>query len=431
VLLLLVWSHACIGLHHWLKFKIWYRHLQPFWVVLAVAVPMAALMGFIVSGRFVAALLSDPATAERMRGVTHWPDVAAAAWLALDEIVARVGFAIVLALVAIGVAFRQFGMLAAPKIAISYAGGPTIQAPVGPTLLEISRGHGVTHLSECGGRLRCGLCRVRIDEGGENLTPRNDAERTTLALFKAPDNARLACQVRPRAPLSVTRLVASKDEPVTAAVPERADDAGVRRPLSLLHVQLREPDVIARDRLPYDLVFMLNAFFSAVGEAIESHDGRVDRFLGDGVLAVFGEQQGLEQGCKDAVNAARAIDLVLDRVNEQVAAEIGRPMQVAIGLHSGEMVLGRVHLGRSGDPSVLGPGVDIPQRLAGLAEQRGWQLALSSEVVRHIDVSSTGAAYRTTLAAKKEGDAAIELIGIARCRDITVGAAVKPAATAP
>ena len=98
-------------------------------------------------------------------------------------------------------------MLAAPKIAISYANGPKIQSPVGPTLLEISRGNGIVHTSECGGRARCGTCRVRITEGGAALPTPSLAERFTLARVKAPQDARLACQIRPTAALTVLRLV--------------------------------------------------------------------------------------------------------------------------------------------------------------------------------------------------------------------------------
>lgn len=430
VLLVLVWSHACLGLHHWLKFDGWYQRTKPLWVVLAVALPMAALMGFVVSGRFVAALLSDPAMAERMRSVTHWPDVAAAAWLALYGIVARIGFAIVLALVAIGVAFRQFNMLAAPKIAITFAGGGTIRSAIGPTLLEISRDHDLMHVAECGDRARCGLCRVRIDDGGESLAPPSGAERATLAPLNPPANVRLACQIRPTAPLTVTRLAVAGTEPVTAAASDGAHDAGVRRTLCLLHVRLREFEAIARDRLPYDLVFLMNEFFGAVGQAVDGHCGRVDRFLGDGLLAVFGEQRDLERACRDAIDAARAIDLALDRVNEKVAAEIGRPMEASMGMHAGELVLGRIAFGKGARVAVIGVGADLPARLALAAEQQGWQLALSMEAARGAGLSDADANHRAVLAIGEAG-ATVELVGVVRSRDIATGTVAEPAATAP
>ena len=74
VLLLVVWAHGCFGIHYWLKFRPWYATLQPILLLLAIALPLAALAGFAVSGRAVAGLISDPAIAARVKDITHWPD---------------------------------------------------------------------------------------------------------------------------------------------------------------------------------------------------------------------------------------------------------------------------------------------------------------------------------------------------------------------
>ena len=49
-------------------------------------------------------------------------------------------------------------------------------------------------------------------------------------------------------------------------------------------------------KLPYDVVFILNEFFGATGKAITQHGGTIDKFLGDGLLAVFGQRNGPEEG---------------------------------------------------------------------------------------------------------------------------------------
>src|SRR5205823_2863673 len=152
-------------------------------------------------------LLSDTGVAERVRTLTHWPNSFDDDTLASYRMISRVAFAGVLVLVALTIAMRRLSMLAAPKIAISYAGGPKVQTAVGPTLLEISRANRIAHASACGGRARCGTCRVRLDEGAAALPPPSLAERFTLARFGAPIDARLACQIRPAAPITVTRLV--------------------------------------------------------------------------------------------------------------------------------------------------------------------------------------------------------------------------------
>lgn len=425
LLLVIVWAHGCLGIHHWLKVKSWYRALQPLLLLIAIAIPVAALAGFIVSGRAVAGLISDPTMAERMRALTHWPNSFDDDSLTSLSRTLRIGFAAVVGLVVIIVAVRRLTMLAAPKIAISYANGPKIQSPVGPTLLEISRGNGIVHTSECGGRARCGTCRVRITEGGAALPAPSLAERFTLARVKAPQDARLACQIRPTAALTVLRLVQVDDaagvvQPITAD----GDDAATQRPLCLLYLHLRDIDHIARDRLAYDLMFILNEFFAAAGAAIDQNHGTVDRFLGDGLLAVFGQQRGLAQGTRDALRAAHTIDLALDRLNEKVAAEIGRPVQASIGVHSGNFVRGRIGIGNTSVVSVVGLGTDIAQRLAGFAEAKSWQVALSFDAAKQAAVLDLGERQTLTTGAET-----VDMIGIARGRDIEV-ADIADAATA-
>lgn len=420
LLLVIVWTHGCLGIHHWLKVKNWYRALQPLLLLIAIAIPLAALAGFVVSGRAVAGLISDTAMAEQMRALTHWPNSFDDDALTSLSRTLRIGFAVVVGLVVIAIAVRRLTMLAAPKIAVTYSDGPKIQSPVGPTLLEISRDNGIAHTSDCGGRARCGTCRVRITEGAATLPAPSFAERFTLARVKAPQDARLACQIRPTAALTVLRLVqAGETTSVAQPVAADADDTGTQRPLCLLYLRLRDIDDIARDRLAYDLVFILNEFFAAAGAAIDENHGWVDKFLGDGLLAVFGQRRGLAQGARDALHAARAIDRALDRLNEKVAAEVGHPVRASIGVHAGSFVVGRIGIGKTSVVSVVGLGIDVAQRLAGFAETKGWQIALSSDAAKQAAMLDVG--ERQTLTSEASGKSGtIDVIGIARGRDIEV-----------
>jgi len=418
VLLVIVWAHGCLGIHHWLKIRSWYRVVRPALVAIAIAVPVAALAGFIVSGRAVAALISDPAISDQVHRLTHWPgsfDGDKLSWLAW---MSRTAFAGVLALIGAAIALRQLSALAAPKIAISYSGGPKVLSAFGPTLLEISRANGIAHASACGGRARCGTCRVRIEDGAASLAPPALAERLTLARVKAPDQARLACQIRPAAPLRVLRLVQSGDHVASIAAPT-SDDAATQ-PLCLLYLRIRDIDAIARDRLAFDLLFILNEFYGAAGEKIDQNAGRVDKFAGDGLLAVFGQEHGVERGSRDALRAARAIDLALDRLNEKVAAEIGHPVQVSIGIHTGSFVVGRIGLGKTSVVSVVGLGVDTAQQLASLAQTTSSQLLLSSDAAKYAGVTHLGETQQVTLSSAGGETATVAAVGIMRGRDIEI-----------
>jgi adenylate cyclase len=313
-------------------------------------------------------------------------------------------------------------MLAAARVEVSYAGGPSVRSALGPTLLEISRANNIAHASVCGGRARCGTCRVRIDEGIAALPQASAMERATLSRIKADANVRLACQLRPATSVVVTRLVRASegDQAVDAVVPstEASDDAGVQRSLCLFHLQLRDLNEIARGRLPYDVVFILNEFFQAAGAAVEQNFGRVDRFLGDGLFAVFGERPTLAEACKDALRAAHAIDVSLDRLNEKVAAEIGRNVAISIGVHAGAFVSGRIGIGKSSLVSVVGAGTDLPRRIAGLAEAMGWQIALSRAAAELPGLSDASQWKIAKIAAGDAQSAPIDVIGCVRSRDV-------------
>jgi adenylate cyclase len=189
---------------------------------------------------------------------------------------------------------------------------------------------------------------VRIDEGSGSLSPPGYPEAITLASIAAPQNVRLACQVRPESPLTVTRLLRPASTGPQAADVLELDAAGVEKPLAVMFLDLRDFTHLSQSRLAYDVVFILNEFFAAAGSAIHTHGGWIDKFLGDGLLAIFGQHHGVEAGCRHALRAARAIDLALDHVNAKLGVEIGRPLRVGMGIHAGPLAARPHRLRRDG-----------------------------------------------------------------------------------
>ena len=382
VLLLIVWIHGCIGLHFWLRLSATYRALQPVLLFLAFAIPLAALGGFMISGRAVSSLIKNPDAFQRVKELTNWPNATNGALIATYRDWVRLGFLGLLGLVAAAFGLRYFLWLAAPKVAITYAGGPTVNVPIGPTLLEISRLNKLPHAAVCGGRARCSTCRVRIEEGGENLPIAVFPESVTLAAIEAPANVRLACQIRPSKPLTVTRLLRPVGTGPEAVGVQESDASGTEKPLAVLYVNMREFNELTRTKLPYDVVFLLNQFFTAVGTAIRMQGGFIDKYVGDGVFAVFGQRQGVEAGCRQALRAVRAIDLAMDHLNSIIGPELGKAVRVAAGLHAGHLILGRIGHGTTVDLTVIGPAVKIALDLGDIAKERQVQLVLSHDVAR-------------------------------------------------
>lgn len=382
-LLLMVWIHGCMGIHYWLRLSPTYRMMQPVLLFLAILVPLASLAGFMVSGRAVAAYIENPQALEVVKSSTRWPNDANGALLAEYRTWSRLGFLAVLIVTTAVFALLSWLRIAAPKVSITYAGGQKVTGARGQTLLEISRANGIPHAAVCGGRSRCSTCRVRIEEGAESLPAPVFPESVTLAAIEAPANVRLACQIRPTEPLVVTRLLRPASvTPQDAGVVE-SDTSGTERVMAVLYINMREFNELSARKLPYDVVFMLNQFFTAVGTAIRTEGGFIDKYVGDGVIAVFGQRAGVEVGCRQALRALRAVDLALDHVNSVLAPELGRPIDVAAGLHAGPLILGRIGHGDTVDLTVIGTAVKAAFELEAIARERNVQLALSRDVAQY------------------------------------------------
>ena len=181
---------------------------------------------------------------------------------------------------------------------------------------------------------------------------------------------------------------------------------------------MREFNELTKRKLPYDVVFLLNQYFSAVGNAIRTQGGTIDKFMGDGVLAVFGQRQGVEAGCRQALRTIRAVDLALDHINSVLAPELGKPIQIAAGLHVGPMILGRVGFGDAVDLTFIGTAVKAALALEQIAKERDVQLVLSYEAARNAGwLPGRDSLTEVTVAGIAEP---LEVVNVPRGRDLAV-----------
>jgi adenylate cyclase len=193
------------------------------------------------------------------------------------------------------------------SLTITYVVGPTISASPGPTLLEISRAAGVPHMSLCGGRGRCTTCRVIAEAGQENMPQASEAELRALAAAKATLGARLACQIRPNGSATVFRLFRPDGRRLRSHFSE-----GKEAMLAVLFVDMRGFTSRTTGQLPYDVVHLLNRFFDAIVPPIQEAGGTVDKYLGDGLLAVF-ETHDPTASARAGLAACREIGHALQR----------------------------------------------------------------------------------------------------------------------
>jgi adenylate cyclase len=404
-LLLFVWIHGCIGLHQWLKGEAWWRRASHALVAVAVLIPAAALAGFVTAGREVARI--QPA-ADLPFPAASLPAIKAYGFDALCAAIALIALALAVAGLSAALALRR------RRLAVCYEPGPKVHSAPGPTLLEISRAHRVPHLSVCGGKARCSTCRVRVLAGREALGPPAEAELRLLARIGAEPDVRLACQIRPEQALTVVRLL--RPEAAGPAFAAGLEAAGVVRVAAVLFVDIRGFTRLSETKLAFDVVYILNAFFAEAGRAVEASGGRVDKYIGDGMMAVFEHADELPGAARNALAAVAAIDAALRRVNRRLAQEIDAPLSVAMGLHGGRLISGRVGFGEAALPTVIGRVVNIASRLESLAKARDVELALSLDCAR-----AAGLAGLAVEAADLRGlDAAFSVALVPKIAELTL-----------
>jgi len=137
---------------------------------------------------------------------------------------------------------------------------------------------------------------------------------------------------------------------------------------------------MVENRLPYDVVFILNRFFEAVGSAITAAGGAPNQFIGDGVMAIFGTETDAEKACRQALEAARLIDWHLAEMNHALANELKRPIGVGIGIHGGDVIIGTMGYREHALTTAIGETVHIASRLQELTKEYDCQLVISELV---------------------------------------------------
>lgn len=410
ILTLAVWLHAMIGLHQWLRLRPGYAALQPWLLVVATLLPVLALGGFLNAGREVARWRADqPQAVESLAALQDWaPEGLRAAMVYGPERWIVQGF---MALVVVILALRliRWLWLRRHNVRLDYPGGRQVSVPRGLTILEASRVAGVPHAAVCGGRGRCSTCRVRVGKGAERLTAPDPQELRLLARIGAPPDVRLACQTRLSADLALTPLMPATVGPADALTP-LPQALGVEREIAVLFCDLRGFTSLSEGRLPYDTVFVLNRYFKAMGEAIEAAGGRVDKFIGDGIMALFGLDGDTAAGAGAALAAARGMCAALERLNRDLAVELDRPLRMGIGLHLGPVILGEMGHGAASSLTAIGDTVNIASRLEALTKDLGCEVIVSAHLVERAGASLAGSEQRDVDVRGRTGRLAVWLV---------------------
>src|SRR5882724_1873644 len=179
---------------------------------------------------------------------------------------------------------------------------------------------------------------------------------------------------------------------VSPQVVERlmAEGAGtgsdIRR-VAVMFVDFRSFTAGARTRTPQEVVDRLDGAFAVLVDILDRHGGIVNKFLGDGFLALFGAPFESEDSAHRAVAAARE----MLAANESFNQATSWPLQIGIGIHFGEVVAGNIGSPRRKEYTVIGDTVNFAARLESLNKQFNSRLLISAAVRDALDEAGSDA----------------------------------------
>ena len=152
--------------------------------------------------------------------------------------------------------------------------------------------------------------------------------------------------------------------------------AGDVRRVAVMFVDFRGFTAGAQSRTPQEVVDRLDGAFAVLVDLLDREGGIVNKFLGDGFLALFGAPLEASDAAHRAVAAGREMLTAMDRIN----AETSWPLRIGIGIHFGEVVAGNIGSPRRKEYTVIGDTVNFASRLEALNKEFGSQLLISASV---------------------------------------------------
>lgn len=154
-------------------------------------------------------------------------------------------------------------------------------------------------------------------------------------------------------------------------------DVSEVRKVCILVLDIRNFTTLSEKRPPEEVVALLNNLWSFMVRAVNDHQGFVNKFLGDGFLAVFGAPISAGDDCQNALAAARRI---LQEFDDLAAAGKLPPIQVGMAIHTGDAIVGNIGSAERKEYTVIGDVVNVAFRLEALNKDFGSRLLISEPV---------------------------------------------------
>lgn len=169
----------------------------------------------------------------------------------------------------------------------------------------------------------------------------------------------------------------------------RPELGGTGRFVCVMFSDIRGYTTRSEGMSPEEVIRFLNRYFEQVVALIHERGGSVTSFMGDGIMAVFGAPNALQNPSREAFEAGRKMLEHVAGLNEQFRSEGQAPIDIGIGLHAGEAVIGHVGSSARHDYTAIGDVINVASRLESLTKEAGFRMIVSQAVAERLGESES------------------------------------------
>lgn len=260
-----------------------------------------------------------------------------------------------LCLVAAGLVFFHFRLATALAVVLALTG-----AVFGAGLYAIRAHQALLPVASLAFTLWAGFITRAIVDGIENTVERGRLRRT------------FAGQVSPAV---MNEMLAGSLSPGVSG--QLAD-------VCILFSDIRDFTTLSERMPPVVVTTVLQRYFDRMVHAVHRHEGTVDKFIGDGMMVLFGAPRRSTDPCGDAVRCALAMMSALDDLNAEFEAEGLPTLTIGIGINFGAVTVGNIGSSERHNYSAIGDAVNVAARLEGLTKELGRKILITEAVVSRI-----------------------------------------------
>ena len=405
LMLMLVWTHGSIGIIGLIEFREFYSKRRGLFQGLILGLPLIAYGGYIrASIELSEASQSNPITILELISNSNFTAEIGEKIVSLSDLLQFLVYPILLSLFVAFYFIRNLLEKRFNSIQVQYTDGTNINVSRGSSLLEASHKAGRYHESVCGGRGRCTTCRVRVTSSLGELPKPNKIEQSVINRLNFDQSLRLACQLRPETDIEINPLIKLVNhDKQNLRFSNQENLSGIEKETVIMFCDLRGFTRLSDGKMPFDVVFILNKYFKLVTDAVEENKGRIDKFIGDGVMAIFDKDTTISKNCKNALKGAAMITTYLNELNDELSTDDIEPLRLGIGIHSGNAIIGKMGYGEASTDTAIGDTVNVASRLEQLTKDYSCQLMFSSTVAENAEIDKTKLnSVKTKIRGKKD-----------------------------